>query len=167
MTIVTKQFNTGGYENSNDFLFKTWEIPSILNDNDLNEIISKAKQKNIDFIIQEKTGEIDFLHVSYKHLKEKINKEGLVYQKEDKWINDLGKGIYVIEENNEVALDNLYNYIENHEDDELLLVRGTFVGTYYECIYGNEHESYICIRENIPANLLSTEIIFIDDFLFN
>lgn len=167
MTLVIKQYRTGGYETSNDFLFKVWEIPANLEGEDLEEIIEKGIKDKIDFIIQEKVGEIDFIHVSYKDLKNEINENGLIYDENNDWINDLGRGIYVIEEDNEEALDNLYSYVENHEEEELLLVKGTFTGTYYECVHGESHEHYICIKENISADFLSTEIIFVNDFLFN
>lgn len=167
MTLVIKQFNTGGYEKSNDFLFKVWEIGSDIQENELENIFENAARNKVDFIIQEKTGEIEFLHVSYKHLKNQINEEGLTYDKSCEWISDLGRGIYVIEEDNDEGLDNLYKYVENHEDEELLLVRGTFNGTYYECIYGDEHEHYICIKDNISPDSLSIQVVFLSDFLFN
>ena len=163
--ILIKQYGTGGRKGSNDYLFKVWELPGNLKEETIEEIIEQSKKYNVDFILETKKEELEFLHVSYIHLQESIEEKGLIIQTQDDWISDLGTGLYVVEDGNEEALDNLKNYVEHHEDDELLLVRGSYQGEYLECIHGDEHVGYICIKENIKKEDVECEVYEVEDFL--
>jgi len=113
------------------------------------ELIKIAEESQVDFISVRKNNKITFKHISAVENESSINKSGLSFH-DDEFIYDLGKGIYVIEESDEQALDNLKTYVaEGFEDDEILLVTGWYTGEYTKCVYGFQHEGYIVLSKNV------------------
>lgn len=153
------------YEDSSKAIFRHLiitkeELEMIEKEYDIEEF---AEKYNISFISLECYGQIDFEHYTDVCNDESIQEKGLIIS-DSTWISDLNNGIYVIEEYDEDAKDNLNTYFEDkEEDDELLKVVGTYEGKYIKCIYGEGHENYIVIPTNIPSKDISMEIITIED----
>lgn len=166
--ILKKIKNTGGNidESIEDYLFThlllTEEEFEFISDTQGD---SFADDNNISFISVIYNGEIKFTHYSSIYNKESIDKKGLLVSNNN-IIMDLGKGIYVIETDDEVAIDNLYTYFEEKDDEnKLLKVTGTYLGEYYQCIIGNGHEHYIVLPNDVPKENINTEIVaFCNEF---
>lgn len=164
---------TGGFANEkseDDFLFKHL----ILEEVQLNELGYSPKELlsllEIDFLSVKRHGEFDFLHTSHISNFEDIERDGLKYDPNPDFISDLGVGLYVVEEDNIEAVDHLATYISNHYDydeEELVVVRGSYNGSYVECVAGDYHKGYIVIQEDLDASILEVDVEKIDDFLYN
>lgn len=157
--------DTGG--DGEGYLFKhltltEGEYEKIISTRSLKEI---AKEQQVDFISVIKEGRVRFLHVSNEYNYDSIDKNGL-QANADGFTGDLGIGIYVIDESNKTALDNLKTYVMD-ESNDLLLVDGYYYGPYTECVYGEQHEGYIVLLANsIPEHqVLTLEVESVDDFL--
>lgn len=124
-----------------------------------------AKENNIDFISEEINGtSINFMHLSDIRKEQSIRKNGLLgqYCSEEA---DLGFGIYAIESNCSKGLDNLKTFFEDYDKEKVLVIKGTYNLSYTKCIYGEGHEGYLVLEDNIHPDKLSMEIMNIDDFL--
>ena len=157
--------STGGDEEG--YLFKHLtlteeEYEKTVRTRSLEEI---AKEQQVDFISVRKEGRVRFLHVSNEYNYDSIDKNGL-QSNADGFIGDLGIGIYVVDESNKIALDNLKTYVMD-ESNDLVLVDGYYYGPYTECVYGEQHEGYIVLLTNsIPEHqILTLEVESVDDFL--
>jgi len=148
---------TGGEDN--DFLFTHLvlaekEYEEIIQMMTLNEL---AEELDVSFISVERKGKLEFLHVTSAEHYDSIEKKGFVIQP-NSYISDLGNGLYVIQKDDVEALMNLEDYIsELYEDNEedILLVYGTYKGAYMKCVYDRGHRGYIVLP--------STESIIIQD----
>lgn len=114
-----------------------------------------AAQHEINFICVQYNGTIKFQHFTKSTKANDILKHGLIPN--DLTIMDLGIGVYVIAENDEVGLDNLGQYFMDDENTSMAIISGEYTGNYIECVYGNGHEHYIVLPGNIPADTLSIE----------
>lgn len=125
-----------------------------------------CKETNIDFVSEEVDGkDIEFMHLSSVHKEHSIRKNGLL----EKYCSDeadLGFGIYAIESNCDKGLDNLKTFFEDYSDDNVLVIKGKYDSFYTKCIYGEGHEGYIVLTEDIDPSKLSFEIMKVDDFLY-
>lgn len=134
-----------------------------------------AKENDISFVTIEKvstrTNPLNFIHItSYENI-ENIEEKGLVIP-QTKWISDLGKGIYVVEDNDVDGLINLQDYIselysqeltDDYEEDDdyeetyLAIIKGSYVGKYYYCVYGYQHEGYILLEDSVESKNIIVE----------
>ena len=125
-----------------------------------------CKQHDISFITIKYNKTINFIHYSDVDNEEDIKRLGLINVDSD-WVPDLGLGIYVIEEKDIDALDNLMDYFgEKDDEEELLKVTGTYTGPYEECIYGEGHEGYILIPHDVKPDNIDTEIICFEEIFY-
>lgn len=124
-----------------------------------------AKEHNIDFISEKINGNsINFIHLSDIRKEQSIRKNGLLCSY-CSYEADLGFGIYAIESNCYKGLDNLKSFFEDYEKEEVLVIKGIYNSSYTKCIYGQGHEGYIVLEDDVPPTKLSMEIMNIDDFL--
>lgn len=132
-------------------------------------IDSFAMENDIDLISVKYNGPISFMHFTDIENEESIDEKGLIIQ-EDKFIMDMGRGIYCIEEDDETGFDNLYDYFDGCEkdgSDKVLKIIGSYNGEYLRCEYGDGHEHYILLKENIPSSkLILEEVSFEEEFGF-
>lgn len=169
--ILKRIENTGvnPYDINDDPMFKHLilseeEFENINNDLGIDTF---AFKNGIDFISVRYNGEIDFIHYTSIDNKESIEEKGLI-QIDNQWIMDLGRGTYVIEDNDDVAEDNLYTYFEEKDDDdEVLKIEGVYKGEYIKCEYGIGHEGYIVISNNIPPSDIFCEETTYGEEFFN
>ena len=97
----------------------------------------------VDFVSVLRNGGLEYLHVTDAD-RNYIEQNGL---KEGRYVGDLGRGIYVVEESNPEAVANLMDFLSEYkEEEELTLVKGYYKGQYTECIYGYGHEGYIVLK---------------------
>lgn len=134
--------------------------------------ISNIPQK-VDFVSIEKKDSFNFLHITPVENESSIFKKGLVLPQSD-YISDLGKGIYLIEEDNVEAIEYLKDYVSEHygeyddEDVKILIVTGEYNGSYIECIKGDGHVGYIVAKEAIPSHKINDLVeITVTDFLLD
>lgn len=120
---------------------------------------------SIDFVSVIEEGDLDFIHISKECNKNSIKSKGLININRG-YIPDLGVGIYVVDSDDLVGLDNVKAYVSEHMDGlTLLLVKGTYNGVYKRCIYGEGREGYIVLNDDVPYSALSLSVVDIDDFL--
>lgn len=166
---------TAGYKNvEKDCIFRhailtqqEWE--KLNSSNTFEDFISTNQ---LDFISIQEEREIEFLHITSPEHLESIRSNGLCIKRSKEqnnhFIPDLGEGIYVIEKDNETAIDNLKTYLEEKEEDEIMIVEGDFKGKFTRCVWGLDHEEYIVINSTIPEKDLSNWYdMKIEDFLFD
>lgn len=123
-----------------------------------------ALENDIDFINVIYNDTIEFIHYSNKNNEDSIKNNGLIIQ-DSNIIMDLGIGIYVVEKNDEIAIDNLSCYIEElNLENDILKITGVYSGEYEKCVYGSEHEGYIVILDDIPPNNINIEKTSLDNF---
>lgn len=165
---------TGGFtKDDDDFLFQHLVLEESLLERlkELGCTPDKLKELlDVDFISIKKHGEVDFLHTSHISNLESIENQGLVYEENPDFICDLGIGLYVIDKNSFEAIDNLATYVTNHYDyneEELVVVKGSYTGSYTECILGYKHEGYVVIKDKLDPSTLDVDVESIDDFLYN
>lgn len=122
----------------------------------------------IDFVSSKERGEINFLHISSLDNEESIWEKGLIISTGD-YTNDLGVGVYVVDVDDDIAIDNLKNYVESHFEDgeeRFLVVTGTYEGDYLLCQTGYGHEGYIVIKESIPSDKINDiQKVSVDHFI--
>lgn len=158
---VTLIEQTGG--ENNDFLFTHAIVKE--------EVDLSSVSEEVDFISIEKEGSFDFYHISSTDNQDSIVENGLTLP-EGTYVADLGKGIYVIDQEDEEALDNLKEYISefygDDEEAEILLVSGHYEGPYTVCVKGDGHKGYILLKNIVSAdNIEDAEKMFVEDFLWN
>ncbi len=92
---------------------------------------------------------------------------GLIVDDEACFIPDLGEGIYGVDINSEIGMDNIRTFLVDFPENELLLIKGVYRGRYRYCFKGENHEGYLvfCSRRIDPKDL-SFEVINVDDFFF-
>lgn len=155
---------TGG--KNGDFLFNHL----VLSEKELREVESieeLAEKHDIDFISVERNNSINYYHVTDIDNYESINEKGLLYNQNNEWVGDLGKGIYAVEQGNHIAIDNLQSYVaELVGGDDILIVEGVYTGIYTECIYGYGHEGYIVFKGNTD-NIIDLIDCEVNDFLLD
>lgn len=152
---------TGG--ENNDFLFTHAVIQE--------EVDLQSVPEEVDFVSLSKEGSFDFYHITSTDNHDGIVANGLVLP-ESTYISDLGKGIYVVEQDDEEALANIKDYVSefygDDEDAKILLVSGHYEGPYTVCIQGEGHKGYILLKNTVSAeNIEDTEEMFVEDFLWN
>lgn len=127
-----------------------------------------ANDLKIDFISVTLKGEVDFLHISQLSSFNFIIKNGLK-PKNTSYIADLGKGVYAVGIDDEKAIDNIKTYIsELCDNDDIVIVNGTYEGEYTRCIYGEGHEGYLVFQglKGLSADELDNwDTIKIEEFL--
>ena len=124
-----------------------------------------CKETNVDFVSEEITdNHIEFIHLSDVFKADSIKSKGLLACHCSDVV-DLGFGIYAIESNDEIALDNLKTFFEDYMYDEVLVVKGKYNSSYTKCIYGEGCEGYIVLDEDVEPAKLSFKIMKVDDFL--
>lgn len=148
---------TGGFPATNgelpDFFFQHLVLP--LDSNASHDELEKlASIHQVDFISKVEEGTISFVHVSRPEHLLSIQNYGLLASE---YVGDLGAGIYLIEEDDSVATENLMDYLESlcKEGETLLIVKGTYHGTYTRCLYGEGHEGYVVVKETVLSDCIS------------
>ena len=136
------------------------------NDNDVDwELV--ASNIGVDFISIQRNGSIEFQHVTDPEMIEVIKEQGLIYDRS--FVHDLGCGVYGYLFNGDagdIAMDNIKTYLENNETEDLAILTIDYDGEYLECIYGEGHEGYIVIPNDLsPTNIRDIEEINILDFI--
>ncbi len=148
-----------------DFLF----THLVVAENELEEIKSKTTLKEfasslrVDFISVAKDDGLEYLHVIDTD-RNYIEQNGL---KEGRYVGDLGRGLYVVEENNPEAVANLMGFLSEYkEEEELTLVKGYYKGPYTECVYGYGHEGYIVLKgtDGVKPGEISIDRIDVEQF---
>lgn len=136
---------------SPEFLFQHLVLPisSTINESELEKL---ADIHQVDFISQVEEGTINFIHVSYTSQLTSIKEIGLIASSES---SDLGVGVYLIEEDDVEGTENLLTYVETlMQEEDILIVKGTYQGRYIRCLYGEGHEGYIVVKETISPSLI-------------
>lgn len=143
----------------------------VVTETELEELMNKygsyakiSELYKVDFISVKLKTEVDFIHLTSPKNKSSIEKLGLIMGDSD-YIPDLGKGVYVIDIYSEQGFENLKDFVVDKEEEELLIVEGCHRGEIELCVYGEGHEGYIVISDDIESENLETKIISIDDFL--
>lgn len=148
-------------ECAGEFLFKNF----ILTEEEyaqVTDLEKLAKQYQVNFICVEREGAFDYIHLTDVDNVEFIEENGL---RKKNIVHDLGVGIYVVDKNNDEGIDNLKNYFEDYEKDEIAVVTGFYYGKYLECVYGYGHTGYIVINAD-KIDYDDIEVMKIEDFLF-
>ena len=166
-TLKDRVEKTGGYKKSIEinYFFKHLILELSEYEKYKDSLLELAKTIGVDFISVKKNGFINYIHLTDISYKENIEKSGLIPPNSG-FIGDLGYGIYVVDQRNYIAIDNLKDYIIDEPEDTLLLVYGSYCGEYIECIYGIGHKGYI----NIPMpkiDISHTKEIDIEEFLLD
>lgn len=134
------------------------------------ELKELAKTHDVDFISKEEEGSFTFLHVTSPEHLDSIREHGLK-PSEDGYVGDLGYGVYLIDEDDTEAIENLLDYLEaslEDDEEEVLLIQGSYTGAFTRCIYGEGHEGYIVIKEIIIADCIEDWAVKnLDDVWFN
>lgn len=134
------------------------------------ELAELAQTHQVDFISKEEEGTFTFLHVTRPEHLDSIQENGLLAS-EDGYVGDLGYGLYVVDEEDTTALGNLLDYLEaalEDDEEELLLVQGSYTGTFTRCIYGDGHEGYIVIKSTVSHDLIEDWAVKnLEDVWFN
>jgi len=132
------------------------------------ELEQLADILKVDFISVERTGPIEFQHVTDVDTASLIEQEGFKIIDED-FIGDIGKGIYGFQRENLDSLMNVQTYIaEDFSESEVAMITASHNGKYLECVFGYGHEGYILLKtDHIPAkDILNIEEFSVDEFLF-
>lgn len=126
-----------------------------------------CKNKEVDFVSETHESEIEFIHVTKKSNLENIKHMGLITDDEACFIPDLGDGIYGVDRNSEIGIDNIKTFLVDFPENELLLIKGMYRGRYNYCFKGENHEGYLVFwNRRIDPKDLSFEVMNVDDFLF-
>lgn len=140
-----------GFGVLSDFFFKHLVLPKGKQVFQLPVLSAMAIEHQVDFISKEEHGTISFLHVTDVENLDAILELGLQPNVEG-YVGDLGWGVYLIEEDDDTACDNLYDFLEAREpDSEVLILKGSYTGNYTRCLYGQGHEGYIVAKETVLA----------------
>lgn len=144
----------------------------VVTEDELEELMNKygsytkiSELYKVDFISVKLETEIDFMHLTSPRNKSSIERLGLIMGDSD-YMPDLGKGVYVIDIYSEKGFENLKDFVVDKDEDDLLIVEGCYKGEIELCVYGEGHEGYIVINDDIESENLETKIISVDDFLF-
>jgi len=117
----------------------------------------------VDFVSVLRDGGVEYIHVTDAD-RNYIEQNGL---KEGRYVGDLGRGIYVVEESNPEAVANLMDFLSEYkEEEELILVKGYYKGPYTECVYGYGHEGYIVLKgtDGVKPGEISIDRINVEEF---
>lgn len=135
-----------------DFFFRHLVLPADAELTD-EELKNLAETHQVDFISKEEEGNVSFIHVSRPEHLDSIQENGLIAN-ETGYIGDLGTGVYVINQYDTDGIENVLNYIEGafENEEEVLLVEGSYDGKMTRCIYGEGHVGYIVIKSTISAD---------------
>lgn len=152
-----------------DFLFQHMVL-SEKEEYEKEELKELAKTHNVDFISKEEEGSFTFLHVTSPEHLESIREHGLK-PSEDGYVGDLGYGVYVIDEDDTEAIENLLDYLEaalEDDEEEILLIQGSYTGAFTRCIYGDGHEGYIVIKSTVSDEMIEDwSVKNLEDVWFN
>lgn len=134
------------------------------------ELEELARTHEVDFISKEEDGSFTFLHVTSPEYLDSIQEHGLK-PSDDGYVGDLGYGVYVVDEGDTDALENLMDYLEaalEDDEDEILLIQGSYTGRYTRCIYGDGHEGYIVIKSTVSEEMIEDwSVKNLEDVWFN
>lgn len=154
-----------GQIDENEFLF----THLVIFDSNMNikEIEDIKTDLNPDYVsVTKNNTPFNFIHVTNIYNRQYIEQNGLTRTQSN---NDLGIGIYVINEDDITALENLKDYIINQYDDEdnLLVIYGTYNGSYTECLSSSDHKGYIVLNENVSIDCINDiQETTVEDFLW-
>lgn len=124
-----------------------------------------CRENEIDFMSQTHNSEIEFLHATRVLNLENIKQMGLIVNDDATYIPDLDEGIYAVDIASSKGIDNLKTYLVDFPDEEILLVKGVYEGSYNYCVKGEDHEGYIVFHDRkVGPEGLSFEIVKLEDF---
>ena len=130
------------------------------------DLVDYCRENEIDFVSKTNNSEIEFIHATRVSNLEDIKHMGLIINDEATYIPDLGEGIYGVDVDSEIGIDNLKTYLVDFPDNNMLLIKGRYKGEYNYCIKGEDHIGYLVFKERrIPPENLSFEIIKVSDFM--
>lgn len=125
-------------------------------------------EHNINFVSEKRNSEIEFIHITKKSNLKEIKRMGLLSNCEANFIPDLGIGIYGVDANSEIGIDNVKTFIMDTSEGEIVVINGIYRGKYNYCFKGEGHEGYIVFEDElIEPEQLSFKIVEVDDFLLN
>lgn len=130
--------------------------------NEFGTLSDFSEEFELDFVICKYNDVLEFNHISKVKNLNGILKDGL-----KAGTGDFGYGIYIIPSDDEIANDNLKTYVSemfDYNEKNILMIKGTYSGEYYKCIYGEGKEGY-CIIESNNIPILDYKIIKIEDYL--
>lgn len=123
-----------------------------------------SRQYDVDFISVIIKSEIDFIHLTDIRNKSGIEKLGLIIPDSED-VPDLGKGVYVIDNYSERGFYNLKEFVAQKDANEILVIEGTYKGGLEVCVYGDGHEGYVVLNDNVAPENLEMRVMSVKDFL--
>lgn len=163
---IYDDYDEEGYPTDDSTLIcSTVKISSdvILSKKEINNITNELLSKKFDYILLKKNGAVNPIHVTHSYNEQSIKDNGLHCGD-----GDFGYGLYVINKDNEIALDNLKTYIVDsfrNSEKTMAICNISYSGEYYECINQGTNEGYLLLTESDNIKLNSIDTVNIVDFL--
>lgn len=127
--------------------------------NKRNALETICKEHNIDFISVSNNTRHSVSHIVSYDTYDYIEKNG--FQINQEFVMDLGDGVYCFDLSSDDSVSNMMTYLDNsdlfEEDDEAMILKLSYTGKVTRCIYGENHEGYLVLKDPSKIKIVDIE----------